>query len=197
MNANPKFLAATAHVDDAAVKPLPNSRKIYVGPLRMPIARIAQSSGNPPLAVTTSGPTPIRRRRSTFERAPVPPELDRGARRHAASSTARARRTGASASRMRSWPSFASSFIASVAEVRHANTTRRRSSHRKWNSSPCAKISGSFQPGDAARGPVVRRRDPGRSPRFVRSEMARGRAIIPANINHPETEPWSLAAISW
>jgi hypothetical protein len=30
MVANPKFLAATAQVDDAAVKPLPNSRKVYV-----------------------------------------------------------------------------------------------------------------------------------------------------------------------
>jgi phosphomethylpyrimidine synthase len=27
------------------------------------------------------------------------------------------------------------------------------------------------------------------TPEFVRSEVARGRAIIPANINHPETEP--------
>ena len=27
------------------------------------------------------------------------------------------------------------------------------------------------------------------SPEFVRSEVARGRAIIPANINHPEVEP--------
>ena len=26
-------------------------------------------------------------------------------------------------------------------------------------------------------------------PEFVRSEVARGRAIIPANINHPESEP--------
>jgi phosphomethylpyrimidine synthase len=30
MNANPKFLAATAHVDEAAVQPLPASRKVYV-----------------------------------------------------------------------------------------------------------------------------------------------------------------------
>ena len=30
MNANPKFLNATAHVDEAAVKALPNSRKVYV-----------------------------------------------------------------------------------------------------------------------------------------------------------------------
>jgi phosphomethylpyrimidine synthase len=29
----------------------------------------------------------------------------------------------------------------------------------------------------------------GMSPEFVRSEVARGRAIIPANINHPEVEP--------
>lgn len=27
------------------------------------------------------------------------------------------------------------------------------------------------------------------TPEFVRDEVARGRAIIPANINHPELEP--------
>jgi phosphomethylpyrimidine synthase len=52
----------------------------------------------------------------------------------------------------------------------------------------------------AARFPEsVRRQHPGQSfgasipqvitPEFVRDEVARGRAIIPANINHPETEP--------
>jgi phosphomethylpyrimidine synthase len=30
------------------------------------------------------------------------------------------------------------------------------------------------------------------SPEFVRSEIARGRAIIPANINHPESEPMTI-----
>jgi phosphomethylpyrimidine synthase len=30
------------------------------------------------------------------------------------------------------------------------------------------------------------------NPEFVRSEIARGRAIIPANINHPETEPMAI-----
>ncbi len=29
-------------------------------------------------------------------------------------------------------------------------------------------------------------------PEFVRSEVARGRAIIPANVNHPETEPMAI-----
>ena len=57
MNANPKFLAATAHVDDAAIQPLPNSRKIYVGALRVPMREITQSGGNPPITVyDTSGP---------------------------------------------------------------------------------------------------------------------------------------------
>src|SRR4029078_6431180 len=30
------------------------------------------------------------------------------------------------------------------------------------------------------------------TPEFVRDEVARGRAIIPANINHPESEPMSI-----
>ena len=30
------------------------------------------------------------------------------------------------------------------------------------------------------------------TPEFVRSEVARGRAIIPANINHPELEPMAI-----
>jgi phosphomethylpyrimidine synthase len=69
MNANPKFLSATAHVDDAAVKPLPNSRKVYVqgsrADIRVPMREITQSETpasfgaeqNPPLYVyDTSGP---------------------------------------------------------------------------------------------------------------------------------------------
>ncbi|MFC5702028.1 phosphomethylpyrimidine synthase ThiC [Cohnella faecalis] len=34
----------------------------------------------------------------------------------------------------------------------------------------------------------------GMDPEFVRSEVARGRAIIPANINHPETEPMIIGS---
>ena len=69
MNANPKFLSATAHVDEAAVKPLPNSRKIYVEgsrpDIRVPMREITQSDTpasfgaekNPPIYVyDTSGP---------------------------------------------------------------------------------------------------------------------------------------------
>src|SRR5258708_16341759 len=30
------------------------------------------------------------------------------------------------------------------------------------------------------------------TPEFVRDEVARGRAIIPANVNHPESEPMAI-----
>ena len=47
MNANPQFLAATAHVDEAAVQPLPNSRKVYVQgstpDIQVPMREISQS----------------------------------------------------------------------------------------------------------------------------------------------------------
>ena len=48
MNANENFIAADAHVDAAAIAPLPNSRKIYVPgsrpDLRVPMREIAQSA---------------------------------------------------------------------------------------------------------------------------------------------------------
>ena len=69
MNAIPKFLAATAEVDAAAVAPLPKSRKIYQTgsrpDIRVPFREIEQSDTsssfgsekNPPLTVyDTSGP---------------------------------------------------------------------------------------------------------------------------------------------
>ena len=69
MNANPKFLNTTAHVDEAAVKSLPNSRKVYIegsrADIRVPMREISQSDTpasmgkeiNPPIFVyDTSGP---------------------------------------------------------------------------------------------------------------------------------------------
>ena len=47
MNANPQFLNTTAHVDEAAVKSLPNSRKVYIEgsrpDIRVPMREISQS----------------------------------------------------------------------------------------------------------------------------------------------------------
>src|ERR1700694_2610342 len=69
MNAHPKFIATAARVDDAAIHPLPRSRKTYVeGPradIRVPMREISQTDtpaafgaeANPPVCVyDTSGP---------------------------------------------------------------------------------------------------------------------------------------------
>src|SRR5262249_21995078 len=65
MNANPKFLASTAQVDQAAIQPLPNSRKVYVGDLKVPMREVSQADTptmfggekNPPIYVyDCSGP---------------------------------------------------------------------------------------------------------------------------------------------
>src|SRR5882724_8390241 len=69
MSANPKFLATSAHVDEAAVHPLPRSRKVYVSgsraDIRVPMREISQTDtpaafgaeSNPPVFVyDTSGP---------------------------------------------------------------------------------------------------------------------------------------------
>ena len=63
MNAKDTFLAANAHVDEAAIQPLPNSRKIYVEgsrpDVRVPMREISQADTptgmggepNPPIYV--------------------------------------------------------------------------------------------------------------------------------------------------
>ena len=69
MNANEKFIAADAHVDEAAIRPLPNSRKIYVvgnrPDIRVPMREVMQADTdtafggekNPPIYVyDCSGP---------------------------------------------------------------------------------------------------------------------------------------------
>ena len=69
MNANSPFLSQAAHVDAAAIKPLPNSRKVYVQgsrpDIRVPMREISQAETpasmgaevNPPVYVyDCSGP---------------------------------------------------------------------------------------------------------------------------------------------
>ena len=103
MSANPKFLSSEAHVDAAAVAPLPNSQKIYVTgsrpDIRVPMREITQADTptgfggekNPPIYVyDTSGPytdpeakidiragLPALRQRWIEERGDTDPCLDR------------------------------------------------------------------------------------------------------------------------
>ncbi len=75
----------------------------------------------------------------------------------------------------------------------------RASSRRRWSTSPSARTCAWTSCAPTRVTPRLLRQHRGQSfgaslpetitPEFVRDEVARGRAIIPANINHPELEP--------
>jgi phosphomethylpyrimidine synthase len=214
MNANPKFLSSTARVDDAAVQPLPRSRKVYVSGSRndmhVPMREISQSDTpasfgtekNPPLLVyDTSGPytdpnasidirkglVPVRERwieergdteilagpSSVYGRVRLEdPHL--AALRFDLHRPARRARAGANVTQMhyarRGIVTPEMEFIA----IRE-NQRRDQLSDLLVRQHPGQSLGASL-PSTI-------------TPEFVRDEVARGRAIIPANVNHPESEP--------
>ena len=214
MNANPKFLAATAHVDSAAVKPLPNSRKIYVQgrrpDIRVPMREISQSdtlasSGtekNPSIFVyDTSGPytdphaeidiraglAPLRthwlvERDDTDELSGPTSSYGRerladaklGTLRFNLQRAPRRARAGMNVTQMH----YARKGIVTpemeFVAIRE-NQRRERLSELLLRQHP-GQTFGAVLPS------II-------TPEFVRDEVGLGRAIIPANINHPETEP--------
>jgi phosphomethylpyrimidine synthase len=200
MNANPKFLAATAQVDEAAVKPLPNSDKVYLPgsrpDLRVPMRSISQSEGNATILVyDTSGPYTDPLARIDIRKGLAPlrqtwieerndtelldgPTSEYGRRRLADPKLAELRfdlkrkpRRGRCATQMhyarKGIVTPEMEFIAIRENQRLIDSLSLQ--HR-------GESFGAELPGEI-------------TPEFVRSEVARGRAIIPANINHPESEP--------
>ncbi|WP_263768484.1 phosphomethylpyrimidine synthase ThiC [Propionivibrio soli] len=229
MNATEKFVAADAHVDAAAVKPLPNSRKIYVQgsrpDLRVPMREIAQADTptgfggerNPPIYVyDCSGPYSdpeakidvrhglaalraawIAERGDTEELADLTSEY--GRQRAADKSLDELRFPGLHRKPRRAKPGR------NVTQLHYARqgiitpemefiAIRENNNRRAYIES--LKTSG---PQGLRLAELMARQHAGQSfganipeeitPEFVRSEVARGRAVIPANINHPEAEP--------
>src|SRR5688572_13049823 len=196
MNANPKFLAATAHVDDAAVQPLPNSRKVHVSDLRVPMREIAQTGDNPPIAVyDTSGPytdpavkidirkglAPLREKwilgRNDAQLLEAP-SSEYGRKRLADPQLAALRfdlkrnpRKGKCLTQMhyarRGIITPEMEFIAIRENQRLVDALTFQHPGQSFGAALPKTVTAEF----------------------VRSEVARGRAIIPANVNHPETEP--------
>ncbi len=214
MNANPKFLSATAHVDEAAVKPLPNSRKVYVqgsrADIQVPMREISQSDTpasfgaeyNPPMFVyDTSGPYTDPRAAIDIRNGLKPsrePWIDERADTELmagpTSIYGRARLDDAKLAQMRfnlrRTPRRARSGM-NVSQMHYA---------RKGIITPEMEFIAirENQRRDALP-ELITRQHAGESfgamlpkkitTEFVRDEVARGRAIIPANINHPESEP--------
>ena len=214
MNANPKFLNATARVDEAAVKPLPNSRKVYVTgsrpDIRVPMREIAQSDTpaafgadrNPPVFVyDTSGPytDPARKIdiRSGLEPVRLPWILERDDTEELAGPTSQYGRQRAADAKL------AHLRFDLVRKPRRAlpgrNVSQMHYARRGLITPEMEFIAIRENQRLDALSDMLRRQHAGEAfgaaipkritPEFVRDEVARGRAIIPANINHPESEP--------
>ncbi len=196
MNANPKFLAATAHVDDAAIQPLPSSRKIHVGNLRVPMREISQSGGNPPLLVyDTSGPYTDPEVRIDVQRG-LPVLRDRWIAERGDSEVLEGPSSEYGRKRLTD-PKLAELRFDLHRKPRRGRCVTQMHYARKGIITPEMEFIAIRENQKMILG--LERQHPGESfgasipklvtPEFVRDEVARGRAIIPANINHPETEP--------
>ncbi|HEY8250240.1 MAG TPA: phosphomethylpyrimidine synthase ThiC, partial [Burkholderiales bacterium] len=196
MNANPKFLAATAHVDAAAVQALPNSRKIHVGALRVPMREITQSGGNPPIAVyDTSGPYTDPAAKIDIRKGLFPLRQDwieaRG------DTQLLENPTSAYGRKRLEDPRLAELRFDLGRKPRRGKCVTQMHYARKGIITPEMEFIALRENQRLIDSLSVQH--PGQSfgaatpkeitPEFVRSEVARGRAIIPANVNHPETEP--------
>ncbi|HSA90111.1 MAG TPA: phosphomethylpyrimidine synthase ThiC [Burkholderiales bacterium] len=196
MNANPKFLAATAHVDEAAVQPLPNSRKIYVGSLRVPMREISQSGGNPPIAVyDTSGlytdpaaRIDIRKGLPALREAWIQQRSDSVLLDGPTSAYGRKRLEDPNLAELRfdlRRKPRKGRCVTQMHYARRGIITPEMEFIATRENQRMVEGLGFQHPGESfgARLPRLITAE------FVRDEVARGRAIIPANINHPETEP--------
>ncbi len=229
MNAKEQFLAANAHVDEAAVQPLPNSRKVYIEgsrpDIRVPMRAISQDDTptafggekNPPIYVyDCSGPysdlaakidirngLPALRAGWIAERGDVEELAD------LSSEFGRKRATDKSLDELR-FPGLHRKPLRAkagknVSQMHYARqgiiTPEMEYVAIRENLNRAAYIESLRSTGKMGEkmAALLGRQHPGQNfgasipeeitPEFVRSEIARGRAIIPNNINHPESEP--------
>ena len=166
----PASTGSTTSTSSRFADAFPNSRKVYVetGRVRVPMREVTLTAGEPPLRVyDTSGP------HDTDVRAGLP-------------------------SVRRDWISARGAVIESPGDV--SEITRRPGSQPipASLSRPVVRGCGPVtQMHYARKGDVTPEMEfvalrEGFDPDFVRAEVARGRAIIPANINHPEVEPMAI-----
>ena len=229
MNANPKFLSANARVDEAAIAPLPNSRKIYVQgsrpDIQVPMREISQADTptsfggekNPPIYVyDTSGPytdpnakIDIRSGLPALRAAWIEARGDTEALPGLTSAYGRERAADAATAELR-FPGLhrtprrakAGKNVTQMHYARQGIITPEmeyiaiRENLRRQEYIESVRQTG---PQGERLAKLLSRQHPGQhfgasipaeiTPEFVRSEIARGRAIIPNNINHPESEP--------
>ncbi|NHZ36262.1 phosphomethylpyrimidine synthase ThiC [Massilia rubra] len=228
MKAPLKFDSATATVDEAAIAPFPNSRKVYAqgsrADLRVPMRAVSQSDTaasfgaepNPPVYIyDTSGPYTDPEAtidiRSGLGTPRLPWIVERGDTEQLAgpsSAYGQARLDDPALAALRFQLQRTPRRALDGANVTQMHYARRgiitpemeyvaiRENLRRQEYLQELEASGPMGKRSAQ---LLGRQHPGQSfgasipdtitAEFVREEIARGRAIIPANINHPEVEP--------
>ncbi|MEW5942469.1 MAG: phosphomethylpyrimidine synthase ThiC [Pseudomonadota bacterium] len=213
MNANPQFLDPAA-IDEAAFKPMPSSRKVYVQgsrpDIRVPMREISQSDTpasfgaekNPPICVyDTSGPytdpdvkIDIRAGLPSVRGAWIAERNDTEELSGLSSAYGRERHAD---------PQLAQLRFELTRRPRRAragmNVSQMHYARRGIVTPEMEYIAIRENQRREGLSELLTRQHPGESfgasipaiitPEFVRDEVARGRAVIPANINHPELEP--------
>ncbi len=231
MNANAKFLATSAHVDEAAIHPLPRSGKAYVtgsrGDIRVPMREISQSDTpaafgaepNPPIWVyDTSGPytdpqvrIDIRSGLAALRAGWIEERGDTVVLEGPTSRFGRERLADPKLAQLRFELKRAPRRARAGANVSQMHYARRgivtpemefvaiRENLRRGEYLDKLRATGPMGQrmaqllGRQHRGESFGASIPGEvTPDFVRSEVARGRAILPANVNHPESEPMAI-----
>ncbi|MCZ2175297.1 MAG: phosphomethylpyrimidine synthase ThiC [Burkholderiales bacterium] len=214
MNAKEQFVAASAHVDAAAVKPLPQSRKVYVTgsrpDLRVPMREISQSDTptamggeqNPSICVyDCSGPytdpaaeIDIRKGLPALRQRWIEERNDSEELPQLSSAYGRSREAD---------PALAAMRFDLKRKPRRAkagmNVSQMHYARRGIVTPEMEFIAIRENQKREGLSELLLRQHPGETfgaaipkiitPEFVRDEVARGRAVIPANINHPEAEP--------
>ncbi|MDN7131655.1 phosphomethylpyrimidine synthase ThiC [Halomonas sp. MC140] len=213
------FLAETAQVDAAAIAPLPGSRKVYIegsrADIRVPFREISLSptktSGideeNPPLLVyDTSGPytdpdaiNDLRKGLPALRRAWIEERddteflsghtSDYGKRRANDPTLAQLRfdltRTPRRAKAGKNVTQLYYARQGIITPEMEFIALRENQRHQALGTTEVERILGHQHRGQSFGASLPDEI----TPEFVRDEVARGRAIIPNNINHPESEP--------
>jgi phosphomethylpyrimidine synthase len=212
------FSSATAQVDQAAIKPLPNSRKIYVqgsrANIQVPMREIRQSDTatsmggekNPPVWVyDTSGPYTDPTAKIDI-RSGLPALREQWIAERNDTEILASHNSAYSQARLND-PTLVDMRFNLQRQPRRAkagvNVTQMHYARRGIITPEMEFIAirenQRVEAFNAQHHELLTRQHPGQdfgasipktiTPEFVRSEVARGRAIIPANINHPESEP--------
>ena len=214
MNANPQFLASAAHVDEAAIQPLPNSKKYYVAgsrpDIRVPMREITLSDTHLNNGSETNAPIYVYDCSGPYTDPAVKIDIRSGLAEMRADWIAERDDTEA-------LPQLTSEYGRQRLHDPELTAMRFNLQHTPRRAKPGKNVTQMHYARQGIITPemeyiairenqkidglsdMMLMQHPGENfgkampkkitPEFVRSEVAAGRAVITANINHPEIEP--------